>query len=206
MLTLFLLLYISPSITFCCLFLFKVLVINIFRDFNLSIHTEFEKLSIIYPNPTLDPEVVIPKGLKLKTTLKNSARVAVSTSAFVHSKRRIFLTHILQRTYNLVKTLPGIIGPKLPLIIALCSLAREELHFYFRHLGKISVRKDCKKYYKYNIFQGQDGQAGGGMDISPLLAVLVRMTNITREYRAGTFPPPLPPPYICTVYIYIWHP
>jgi hypothetical protein len=103
-----------------------ILAVNIFRDFNLSIHVELEALSEMYPDPTIDAAVVIPKGLKLKTTLKSSARAAVTQAAALHASRRVSLTNHIEKMFSLLKALPGLLGPKLPAVLALCSLAREE--------------------------------------------------------------------------------
>jgi hypothetical protein len=134
-------------------------------------------MSLSYPDPGLDPLVVVPKGVKLKTTLKHIARIAVSSADSHHRARRIYLTNVLERFLDVMKQCPGLVAPRFPQLLCLASLAREEVLSYYRHLSiAVKVRKDCKKYYKPEEFIS--------MDIAPAVAALQRFTDMLRASRA----------------------
>ena len=158
------------------------LVVNIYRDFNFSVHTALEELSLTFPDKTLDPAVVVPKGLKLKTTLKASARHAVKGTPDLHTYRRSVLNTQLHKCLVTLRASPGLVAPKLPLLQALASLARDEIHSYYRHLGKIAIRRDCKSLYRYEEYISTLTNSEIS-DVGLLLANLVRLTNLIREFR-----------------------
>ncbi len=153
-----------------------VLVVHVFRDFCMSIHVVLEAMSLSYPDPALDPLVVIPKGVKLKTTLKHIARIAVTSSDSYHRARRIYLTNVLERFVAFLRQCPGLVAPKFPQLLCLAAFAKEEVLCYYRHLsGSVRVRRDCKKYYTYDNFIS--------MDIGPAVASLQRLTDVMRASR-----------------------
>ena len=55
----------------------------------------------------------------------------------------------------------------------MASLAKDEVLCYYRHLGKVPIRKDCKKHYKAEQF--------ASYDISPLIGKLCQVTEQVRS-------------------------
>ncbi len=166
-----------------------MLVLPVFRDFNLGVHTTLEKLATTFPDATLDPTVIVPRGLKLKTMLKNIAKRAVMTASSYHTKRRVHLISLLSRILSLIEQSPGLVAPKFPLISAVASLAKDEILCYYRHLGgKVPVRRDCKKHYRPEQFASYDiGSLIGNLC---LVTEKVRMLekiiiNYYSEYLSG---------------------
>jgi hypothetical protein len=151
------------------------MVLPIFRDFNLMIHRTLEDLALAFPDPALDPLITVPKGYKLKTTLKHIARHATMTCAHYHVQRRTYLTAVLARVHSLIQQSPGLVGPKMPLITAVASLAREEVLWYYRHLGKVKIRKDCKKFHDPSLYVAYD--------IAELVGELCRLTTAVRQHQ-----------------------
>jgi len=153
------------------------LVVNIYRDFNLSTHATLETLSETFPDKTLDPLVVVPKSLKIRTTLKQSARQAVKTVPHLLTLRRTILNTLMNKCITSLRSQPGLLGPKFPLVMALASLVREEIHQYYRHLGKIIIRKDCKSMYVYDDYVSTLTN-GVLSDVGHLLANSIRLSNL----------------------------
>ena len=152
-------------------------MVNIYRDFNLSTHTTLEELAATFPDKTLDPLVVVPKGLKVRTALKACARQAIKTVPYLLALRRAQLNTLLKKCIISLRAQPGLCGPKFPLVMALASLAREEIHQYYRHSGKISIRRDCRSMYVYDEYVSTLTN-GEPSDIGYLIANSVRLTNL----------------------------
>ena len=148
----------------------------------MSTHTVLEELAATFPDKTLDPLVFVPKGLKIRTSLKACARKAVKQVPHLLTLRRTVLNTLLTRVIISIRAKPGLVGPKFPLLMALASLAKDEIHQYYRHLGKISIRKDCKSLYVYDDYISTLTNSHMS-DIGYLLANSVRLINLVREFR-----------------------
>lgn len=100
-----------------------------------------------------------PSGFKLKKILKELSRLAVSTSALRFRERRSFILGEITSLNLILDTLPGLVGPKLPVILAAASFAKVEMLNYFR-IGALldikAVRKDCRSYFDANDYEDED--------------------------------------------------
>ena len=123
--------------------------ISIFRDDTFSIHAELEKISYEYISKKDAPHIAITPGFKLKTALRSVAKEAAQTAGLRARSRRSFLINELTSVTLLLKTIPGLIAPKLPQVLALLALAKSELLDFFIHMdGVDSIRKDVRKHYQ----------------------------------------------------------
>ena len=130
------------------------------------IHVVLERLTLSFPDKTLDPLIVLPKGYKLKTTLKHIARHATRTAPII-TQRRVYLVSVLQESQP-SRAVPGPGRTQASPITAVASLSREEILWYYRHLGKVKVRKDCKKFHNPGLYITYD--------IAELVGELCRVT------------------------------
>lgn len=64
----------------------------------------------------------------------------VTSSPGYHYDRRQFLRLQLYQTYELLREKPAMIVPKLSLVLASLSMAKEEILWYFRHTEKPSPK------------------------------------------------------------------
>jgi hypothetical protein len=108
-----------------------------------------ENLMLRFPDPALDSHIIIPKGLKVKTTLKNIAKHAIMNTPSYHLRRRTYCTQMMERLLALMQSNIGYLAPRLPQLLAATMIAKDEILNYFQHLPppKLKLRKDCKKYY-----------------------------------------------------------
>lgn len=148
------------------------LVLNVFRDTTLNIHTEFESL---YNNfPTKKDAVTVPKGFKIKNILKELSKVAVSSVGMRHLERRSFIRAEIKNLKHILLAVPGLLGPKFPVVLAAASMAKYEILHYFRHLG-LDCRKDSKKYLNGDHYKDRE--------ISLLVDDLNELTAIVEKHR-----------------------
>lgn len=122
---------------------------TIFREEVFSIHAELEKISYEYISKKDAPHISITPGFKLKTALRSVAKEAAKTAGLRARSRRSYLHSELKSVNLLLKTIPGLMAPKLPQILALSSLVKTEIVDFFVHLeGQDNIRKDIRKHYQ----------------------------------------------------------
>jgi len=66
--------------------------------------------------------------------MENVKKNSIQTAGAEHSERRKFITHDLSAIACLIQDSPGLIPPKLEIILAALAIAREEIFWYFRHI------------------------------------------------------------------------
>ena len=120
----------------------QTLVVHIFRDLSLDLHTEIESLSTNFP--AKKDVVVPPRGFKLAKEAKALAKRAVQVAGRHHLERRALLIADLEQVLICLEREPELACPKLPQILSLASLARAEVEWYFEHRGK-EGRRDVRK-------------------------------------------------------------
>jgi NCK-associated protein 1 len=122
-----------------------VLVVPLFRDHVLNVHTELENLGAWFPLRTWTGPAV-PKGLKLKVLFKDLAKEATMTAGLKHRERRSYLRGEISTLINLFNQLPGLLAPKFPMVMCALRMSKSELLWYFRHKGQNTVKSRQKHY------------------------------------------------------------
>jgi len=148
------------------------LVVNVFRDTTLNLHAELESLYSSYPSKR--DNVTVPKGFKVKNIIKEFARVAVQSVGMRHQERRSFIHAEVKNLRHLLTAVPGLLGPKFPVVLAAASMAKSELLHYFRHLS-MDARKDVKKYMNGDHYKCRD--------ITTLMDDLHELTCLVEKHR-----------------------
>ena len=105
---------------------------------------------------------------------RTSATAAVQTVGLKHRERRSFLLAEIKNLLHIIRTLPGLVGPKFPLYLAAASLSREEIMHYFRH-RPLECRKDVKKYLNSNDYYCPH--------ITSLIASVYDLSCAVEEYK-----------------------
>jgi hypothetical protein len=138
----------------------KRMFIGLFREYTLSIHMEFESISVQYPDPKVDvgiKSVIIPKKYNLNRLLKDVARTSVKTCAGRGRLRRAFINAEMTSLMSLIRVKPGLIAPKCNLLLAVSAFAKAEIMEYIRQGGKRgNVRKDVRKYYNNDDYNDEN--------------------------------------------------
>ena len=122
-----------------------VLVVPLFRDHVLNVHTELETLGGWFPTRTWTGEP-LPKGLKLRTVFKDLAKEATTSAGLKHRERRSYLRGEMATLIQLFNQLPGLTAPKFPMVMAALRMSKAELCWYFRHKGQNTVKSRQKHY------------------------------------------------------------
>jgi len=155
----------------------ELLFVDVFRGQALNIHAEMEKLSQFFPPKGMSLPILGKK--KLKDYLKDLKKAVGTSSGIKQKRRRYYIIGELERLINIVQRVPGLLGPKFPIIFAALSLARNEVMCYWRHLGQSTGKKgqDSTQYDDQNI-----STLIGTAD--KLLGLVTRFTKIIRTYYA----------------------
>ena len=95
-----------------------------------------------------------------------------------HAVRRTFLRNVVPQYLKVFKQCPGVLGPQFPVVLALLSLARTELEFYYLHRN-VSPRKGGTAYKPL----GWKGHPHDPKDwIDHKIVVLVSLTERLRHF------------------------
>lgn len=171
----------------------------LWRDISINVHEELEKISSVYPS-SADNLSAFPKGIKLKSILKSISRTSLATSGSTQQGRRSFLEAELGTLNQLVRAVPGLIAPKLPMLLACASLARSELTAYFRHAeavsssgdngGGVYVRKDSRLHFNAEQYTTEDAVASLWHELSTAIDLIRKhhllISNYYLEYLTVT--------------------
>lgn len=119
----------------------------------MNIHSEFESL---YNNfPSRKDTITVPKNFKIKNILRDLSKVAVSSVGMRHIERRSYIRAEIKNLKHILQAVPGLLGPKFPVVLTAASIAKAEILHYFRHLG-LDCRKDSKKYLVGDHFKDKE--------------------------------------------------
>ncbi|KAJ1408723.1 Nck-associated protein 1 [Ochromonadaceae sp. CCMP2298] len=124
------------------------LSVVLWRDISLSFHVELEKISQSFPLPA--------DGIQLKSLLKAASRTSVAEAGQQMRFRRSYLEAELATLTSLLCAVPGLMGPKLPTLLAACSLARGEVCAYFRHAEGTTLRRDSRAHFRAAQYAAED--------------------------------------------------
>jgi hypothetical protein len=118
---------------------------------------ELERISEVFPSATDNLMALqLPKGTKLKNILKGISRASVAGAGLRQKERRSYLEAELANLNRLIAAVPGLLGPKFPMLLAAAALAKSEVVAYFRHAEGVVIRKDSKQHYVPTQYYAED--------------------------------------------------
>ena len=84
--------------------------------------------------------------------VSNAEKIAVTNSGSEHRQRLQLMTGAGQQLIHLLSECPGLLAPKLPMVLAVLSLLRSELQWHTIHVGTSPARRVrigcvCKRVY-----------------------------------------------------------
>ncbi len=97
------------------------------RELSYAPHEDFDEAFDKHKNKTFKAQLKKEK----KDLIKEALAAAVATR---HRERRVYIRQELVNLYGLLRDQPGLLAPKIQLVLSALHVAREELHWYFRHL------------------------------------------------------------------------
>ncbi|XXQ39010.1 CYRIA/CYRIB Rac1 binding domain-containing protein [Plasmodiophora brassicae] len=123
------------------------LVVSIFRNVTFCIHDQYDALLV-------SPFAKKLKLPKLKELTKAARLHAVNESVSEHADARRFLRAQASVLCSLLHEVPGLVAPKLPIVLAILSLCRQEIMWYFNHLcARQPLARDWKKWTTEESFE-----------------------------------------------------
>eukprot|EP01102_Stenamoeba_stenopodia_P021742 TRINITY_DN8845_c0_g1_i1.p1 TRINITY_DN8845_c0_g1~~TRINITY_DN8845_c0_g1_i1.p1 ORF type:complete len:1151 (-),score=261.18 TRINITY_DN8845_c0_g1_i1:250-3702(-) len=115
-------------------------LLTVYKDEVFFVHQEYENLFSGYKS--------LNKALKLKNHKKliseSLAAVIGGTMPTRHKDRRVYLRQELTNILNLIQEYPGLLAPKIQLLLAALSMARDEVLWYYRHRAKTPPKSNAK--------------------------------------------------------------
>jgi len=108
------------------------LVLPIYRDLVLNVHEKLKTLATWFPKK-VSKQYQAPKGLKLDKIMDALGKEAPQTCGKKHKERLSYVTGELEKLTFLLQTIPGIVGPKFPVVLATLAMAQSEVLWLFRH-------------------------------------------------------------------------
>jgi NCK-associated protein 1 len=139
----------------------------VFRDISVPLYTEYDSLFANYKSKTLNLA-------KQKKTIKEAATSSVQEGGRRHLERRIYVRQELEALWHLFRDKPCLLAPKILVLYAAMSLAKEELFWYFRHTEGAPPEK-LKKHYKAEEFKDKR--------ISSLMHLLDNLTTLVQTHK-----------------------
>lgn len=164
-------------------------IIPLWRDLSINIHEELEIISFIFPNPS-DNLLAITKGVKLSSILKGLSRASLAAVGIAQQSKRSYIEAELNTLNQLIATVPGLIGPKFPMLLTVATLAKNELVAYFRHADSITsngsnslyLRKDSKIFFNQNLYTTEDAVASLWYELSQAIVLIKKHSVLINNY------------------------
>ncbi|CAM9252727.1 unnamed protein product [Discosporangium mesarthrocarpum] len=116
----------------------EYLLVPIFRDMVLNLHAELEKMSAWFPPKGLT--LALPEDQKFKKYVKQLSKDAYGQCILRHRERRAYLREELRNLLALARASPGMLGPKLPMVLSAVKMAKVEVLWYWQHVGQTGVK------------------------------------------------------------------
>eukprot|EP00752_Nemacystus_decipiens_P003733 g3439.t1 len=120
------------------------MIVPVFRDVTLNLHAEVEKMVLWFPSKNTTLTLSLPPETKLKKYMKAIGKEATAGCALRHRERRAYAREQVKALAALVGTEPGMLGPKLPMVLAACKLAKQEIVWYCQHSAQGSGKRTSK--------------------------------------------------------------
>lgn len=140
----------------------------VFKEISVPLYPEYAYLFNNYKSKTLNLS-------KQKKIIKEAATASVTEASRRHLERRVYVRQELEALYHLFRDKPALLGPKIQILWAALSLAKEEIFWYFRHLDTMPPEK-LKKAYKAEDFRDKRISS-----LIHLVDVIVAFVNIHRR-------------------------
>lgn len=93
----------------------------------------------------------------------------------MHARKRLFILSQLSSFDALFSQLPNAVAPHLQIILAVVALARDEVIWFFEHMGASPPKSKAK--FKEGLFVGGD--------ISELLFLIYKLTKLLKDRSQG---------------------
>eukprot|EP01132_Coremiostelium_polycephalum_P004043 gene4043-5061_t len=113
--------------------------VPVYKDISFPVHSEFNTLFGTYKSKTIHLQ-------KQKKIIKEAAQLSTQEAPRKHAERRVYIRQELEAMWNLFRDKPCLLAPKINVLLAALSMAKEEIFWYFRHTDVIPPEK-VKKYH-----------------------------------------------------------
>ncbi|GAM26866.1 hypothetical protein SAMD00019534_100410 [Acytostelium subglobosum LB1] len=140
----------------------------VYKEISFAVHNEYSALFKSYKSKTIQLQ-------KQKKVIAEAAQAAAQESQRKHHERRIYLRQELEAMWNLFRDKPCLLAPKINVLLAALSLAKEEVFWYFRHLDSVPPEKVKKFHNKQNDIRDRR--------ISALLYYSYHLVNLVKANR-----------------------
>ncbi|CAM9877910.1 unnamed protein product, partial [Ectocarpus sp. 12 AP-2014] len=156
------------------------MIIPVFRDVTLNLHSEVEKMVAWFPPKNSTLTLSLPPDVKLKKYMKGIGKEASATCALKHRERRAYLREQVKALAALVGSEPGMLGPKLPMVLAACKLAKQEIVWYCQHSAQGSGKRQGKGLPEPILPDPLITVLIGELDV--LVSSIVKYTSVIQRY------------------------
>eukprot|EP01098_Paradermamoeba_levis_P007327 TRINITY_DN3021_c0_g1_i1.p1 TRINITY_DN3021_c0_g1~~TRINITY_DN3021_c0_g1_i1.p1 ORF type:complete len:895 (-),score=226.18 TRINITY_DN3021_c0_g1_i1:385-3069(-) len=102
-------------------------IFPVYRDVMFSAHAEYDSIFEKHKSKTL-------KLKKEKKYITDAVTFAVTQGGKSHRERRIYVRQELYTLCNIMKSKPGLLGPKFQVVLGALAMAKDEILSYYRHL------------------------------------------------------------------------
>ncbi|GAM28510.1 hypothetical protein SAMD00019534_116860 [Acytostelium subglobosum LB1] len=141
----------------------------VYREISYAIHNEFSALFKNYKSKTVQLQ-------KQKKIIKDAAQASTQDAPRRHYEKRIYLRQELDAMWNLFRDKPCLLAPKINVLLAALSMAKEEVLWYFRHLDAVPPEKVKKYYNKQNDIIDRR--------IPSLVSVMTHLVDLVRIHKS----------------------
>lgn len=148
-------------------------ILQVHEEVVLPFHDLIEALFLWFPQKG-QPQ--FSKDVKVKKLAMELCKTAVINSGKQHREMRAYLRERLTVLRELLLQFPGLVAPKLPMVLAGISRARSEVEWYVVHQGQHPPKKRLKHYHEIDYHD---------FDVGALLFVLDELTQLVRNNRAA---------------------
>ncbi|KAK5577165.1 hypothetical protein RB653_002103 [Dictyostelium firmibasis] len=142
--------------------------LSVFKEVSISIHNEYNTLFKNYKSKTINLQ-------KQKKIIKDAAQASTQEAPRKHAERRVYIRQELEAMWNLFRDKPCLLAPKINVLLAALSMAKEEIFWYFRHTDVIPPEKVKKFYNKQNEVREKR--------ISSLLSLIDHLVQLVHTHK-----------------------
>ncbi|EGD73771.1 hypothetical protein PTSG_05464 [Salpingoeca rosetta] len=136
------------------------------------------RTEVAYPHTLLDTTLAsladAKKMSKQKAQVAEQLAAAITEAPTLHRDRRTYLRHSLAQLLALVQDKPGLLGPKMPVVLRGLVMARDEVNWLMRHAHAQPPKAKAKVNPK--VFQDKD--------LSELLFYITEFNYLLKGQRA----------------------
>lgn len=142
------------------------------------------ELELTYASfPSQQDAVKVPKDMKISQILKIMSRQSVSKAGLNQMRHRRLLMNFIQDTINLVKVIPGIVGPKARQLLSACVLLKQKICLFFQHYPPVNCRKDSKANFVSDHYSANDISACLKVLNDAIALVAASLEGVRQFYR-----------------------